>query len=67
MTMLISVKNEDPTRTARVEVQDFSVERRTIACVDLFELAPGMSRAVHIHAARQVVVTENPLAEIPKP
>lgn len=63
MTMQVEIKNLDALRTARVEVQDFNIERRTIACVDEFQLGPGESRSVYIHAARQFVVTEDPLVQ----
>ena len=62
MTMEVRVTNNDKARTAKVEVQDFNTERRTIACVEEFHLGPGEGRSIWIHAARQFVVTEDPLA-----
>lgn len=63
MTMQVQITNLDSARTAKIEVQDFDIERRTIACVDQFRLGPGEGRSVYIHAARQFVVTEDPLAQ----
>lgn len=67
MTMQIQIHNLDSARTAKVEVQDFDMARRTIACVDEFRIGPGEGRSVYIHAARQFIVTEDPLATQIKP
>jgi len=67
MTMQVQITNLDNGRTAKVEVQDFNIDRRTIACVDSFLLSPGESRSVWIHAARKVEITEDPLVQIQKP
>lgn len=67
MTMQISITNDDPARTAKVEVQEFSLERRTIACIETRTLAPGTGTTVYLHAARKVEITEDASATLPKP
>lgn len=64
MTMRLTVKNEDETRTARVRVRDFVSGpdgKHTGACVEHTpprELGPGESADFWVHSGRDLVVEE---------
>lgn len=64
MTMRVSVKNEDPQRTAEVLVEEYRVGDRIAGpkSVTSTSIAPGESRDFYLHAAKRLIVTENPNA-----
>lgn len=66
MTMRVTITNADVSgRVAHVQVEDFDHDKPGVA--DEFTLGKGEARSVYIHAARRVIVTEDPLAEVPAP
>lgn len=65
MTMKLTIKNDDATRVGKATVEDFQMGKAEPSVVDAFEIEPGASREVWVHASRRVVLTESALAQRP--
>jgi hypothetical protein len=68
MTMKVTIKNEDPARTATVHEETFAVGKAYPSHIvsPAVVLGPGMARSFHIHAAKRLIVNEDAEAEILK-
>ena len=62
MTMQISIKNEDQHRVAEVREQEFDVTSSApkAARTNTARIGPGESRSFLIHAAKTLLVVEDP-------
>ena len=61
MTMEISIKNGDAHRTAEVREQEYDVTKGAAPVRESkVRLGPGESRTFYIHAAKTLLVVEDP-------
>jgi hypothetical protein len=69
MTIRLTIKNDDPQRTATVREETFVFGGGPVqqAAVSTRELGPGVEAAFYIHAAKRLIVSENADATQPKP
>lgn len=65
MTMKLTITNEDPGRTAEVEIQEANFSSLAAPISTRETIPPRESRSFWIHAAKRLLVTENPNASIP--
>lgn len=58
MTMRITIKNDDTTRTAFVDMVPAINDREPAAMTRHCELVPGQETAVYVHSSQSVLVSE---------
>lgn len=67
MTMRVSITNNDDNRTAEIITREFGVGESIPSVTSTEQLGPHKSVAIHIHAGKQILITENPNALQPEP
>lgn len=64
MTMLLKIRNEDSSRTAKISVRDHAQDG-SVHVVQEHEVRPGEEQVVYIHSSRDLLVEEQPDSQAP--
>lgn len=63
MTMRVTVANEDAGRVITVAEETFTIGEGPLPTSrDLTEIGPGGKRTFYVHAAKRLLITEDPLS-----